>query len=84
MPNKPHPIHAELKAITRRTRSPFPDRDPQDPNDASVQILVRVPHWYFQKLQKTAPTKTVPAIVLDFLGRQVSQVKPKPRRKVTP
>jgi hypothetical protein len=81
MPAKMHP---DLEAAVKRTKSPFPDRDPSDPEDASVQILIRVPHWYYMKLQKTAPRATVPGIVLDLLGRQVSQVKPRPRRKVTP
>lgn len=61
-------------------RSVFPKRNPEDPNDASVQIMLRVPHWYRQKLQKVDPRASVPSIVLDLLGKEVPPERPRTRR----
>jgi hypothetical protein len=70
-----------MTANTRaqRTKSPFPVRNPDDPEDASVQIMVRVPFWYHQRIQKIDKTKSVSAICLDLLGRHVSQDKKRAR-----
>lgn len=45
--------------------------DPEDPADAMRQVSIRVPHWYYERLQKQAPSATVPNIVLDILDRSI-------------
>jgi hypothetical protein len=73
------PMAVPNSSYARRTKSPFPVRDPSDPEDASVQIMIRVPFWYHQRLQKIDNTKSVSAICLDLIGRHVSQDKKRAR-----
>lgn len=61
-------------------RSVFPVRNPDDPNDAAVQIMLRVPHWYRTKLQKLDPKSSVPSICLDLIGQHVTRDKPRSRK----
>lgn len=61
----------------KRTKSVFPPRDPTDPADASVQIMIRVPHWYAVKLQSIDRTKTIGGNVLAILANEVPIKKPR-------
>lgn len=68
-----------VMSIPKRTKSLFPPKDPSDPSDASVQVMIRVPHWYAQKLQNVDKSKTVTANVLSLLAGQVPIAKPRKR-----
>jgi hypothetical protein len=64
----------------KRTKSLFPRKDPTDPADASVQIMLRVPYWYAAKLQAVDKTKTVSGNVLTLLAKEVPVTKPRKRK----
>ena len=64
----------------KRTKSLFPRKDPTDPADASVQIMLRCPHWYAQKLQSLDKTKTVSGNVMSILSEHVPVTKPRKRK----
>jgi len=57
-------------------RSPW-DTEPTTAEDVMVQVSIRMPYWYRQKLQATAPNQTVGMIMLDLAGRLVPPVKDK-------
>jgi len=63
----------------KRTKSPFPPRDPTDPNDASIQVMIRVPYWYAEKLQARDRTKTVAGNMMSIVAKEVPISKPRKR-----
>lgn len=46
-----------------------------DPRDVAVQVSVRMPFWYREKIQALAPHQSVAQIMLDLVGRHVSAIK---------
>jgi len=66
--------------LPKRTKSLFPPKDPTDPADASVQIMIRCPHWYAVKLQNRDRTKTVAGNVMTILAESVPVTKPRKRK----
>ena len=61
----------------KRTKSPFPRKDPTDPSDASIQVMIRMPFWYAEKLQRRDKTKTVAGNAMTILAEAVPVVKPR-------
>ena len=63
--------------MTLMERTPqWPGRDPQDPEDVLVQVSVRMPYWYKQRILDSAPPHmTAASIMLDLCGRHVSPIK---------
>lgn len=51
--------------------------EPMSPDDQMVQVNIRMPMWYRNRLLDTAPGYPVATIILDLLSRMVDQDKEK-------
>ena len=54
-------------------RTHWPGRDPSRADEQLVQLNIRVPFWYKQKLQAVNPKRTVAENILQVLAQEVPQ-----------